>query len=139
MDAGKLQVEIVTPQGLVYRGEADGVVVPGVEGYLGILPRHAPAIAELGVGEVRLRRDRDWQRYAISSGVVHVRDRVAVIMAEAIEPAESIDVERARRAAERARERLRLRFGGDIDVQRAQFALARALNRLKVSGAGIDR
>lgn len=139
MDAGKLQVEIVTPQGVVYRGEADGVVAPGVEGYFGVLPRHAPTIAELGVGEVRVRHDRNWERYAISSGVMHIRDRTAVIMAEAIEPAESIDVERARRAAERARERLRLRLGADVDVQRAQFALARALNRLKVAGAGIDR
>lgn len=139
MDPGKLRVEIVTQHGVVYRGEADGLVAPGVEGYFGVLPRHAPMIAELGVGEVRVRHGATWDRYALSSGVIHVRDREAVVMAEAVEPAEGIDVGRAREALARARERLRTgRRAPDVDVHRAQLALARAINRLKVAGSGID-
>jgi len=139
MDPSKLKVEIVTNHGVVYRGEAEGLVAPGLDGYFGVLPRHAPLIAALGVGEVRVRHGDQWDRYALSGGIMHVRDREAVIMAEAAEHADRIDVERARAALARAQERLRSGHNGpDTDVARAQLALARAMNRLMLAGPGID-
>jgi F-type H+-transporting ATPase subunit epsilon len=96
-------------------------------------------IVELTAGETRVRHGATWDRYALSGGVLHVRDHQAVIMADAAEPVAGIDVERARQALGRARDRLGPgRLAGGIDTGRAQLALARAINRLRVAGPGID-
>jgi F-type H+-transporting ATPase subunit epsilon len=137
---GKLDVEIVTQHGVVYRGAADGLVAPGSAGYFGVLPRHAPMIADLGVGELRVRHGDQWERYALSGGVFHIRDGRAVVMADAVERVRDIDVGRAQDAANRARDRLQRGRGvADVDPLRAELALARALNRLRLAGpASID-
>ena len=127
----KLSVEIVTHEGVAYQGEADGLVAPGVDGYFGLLPRHAPMIAELGVGDLRLRHGAQWEHFALAGGILHVRDGAVVIMADTIEHATQIDVERARASAERARQRLASR-PPDVDLRRAELAMLRALNRLRV-------
>ena len=133
---GKLSVEIVTQEGVPYQGEVEGVVAPGVGGYFGVLPRHAPLIAELGVGDLRLREGAEWEHFALAGGIFHVRDGVAVVLADAVEAAEEIDVQRAQEAHGRAIHRLRLAKGGpDVDVERAKAALMRALNRLRIAGA----
>ena len=139
--ADQLAVEIVTQQGLVYQGTVDSLVAPGVSGYFGTLPHHAPLIAELGVGELRLRTGTEWQQFALSGGIFHLAERRAVVMADAVEPVAGIDVARAREALRRARERLKESHQDPhIDVTRAQLALVRALNRLRVAGApSIDR
>jgi F-type H+-transporting ATPase subunit epsilon len=128
----KLNVEIVTHDGVAYQGEVDGLVAPGTDGYFGLLPRHAPMIAELGVGGLRLRRGNQWEHFALAGGILHVRDGAVVIMADSIEKAEQIDVERARAAVERARQRLGSRPPG-IDLHRAELAMMRAMNRLQVA------
>ena len=139
--ADRLHVEIVTQEGVVYEGQVDSLVAPGVSGYFGTLPHHAPLIAELTVGELRLREAEGWQQFAISGGIFHLAERRAIVMADAVEPVAGIDVERARAALRRARERLQPgRRPPNLDVGRAQLALARALNRLRVAGApAIDR
>lgn len=135
--SGRLHVEIVTQHGPVFDGDAEGVVAPGLDGYFGVLPRHAPLIAEMGPGELRVNLGDRTAVFAVSGGIFHVRDRRAVVMAEAVEAPDGIDVDRARQAAKRARERLK---GGhkdpSVDVARAQLALMRALNRLRVAGGG---
>lgn len=130
----QLHVEIVTPEGPTYTGEVDGLVAPGVNGYFGLLPNHAPLIAELGIGDLRLRQGTQWQHFAIAGGMLHIRDGKVTIIGDAVERAADIDVERAEQAAERARERLAHRGQLDIDPVRAEIALTRALNRLKVAG-----
>jgi len=130
----QLHIEIVTHDGITFEGEADGLVAPGLDGYFGMLPHHAPLIAELGIGDLRVRRGTDWQHFAISGGILHLRDGRALIMADAAEPAEAIDVARARAAVDRAKERLAQRGGPDIDLHRAEIALVRAVNRLRVAG-----
>ena len=127
----KLSVEIVTHEGVAYQGEADGLVAPGTDGYFGLLPRHAPLIAELGVGDLRLRHKDQWEHFALAGGILHVRDGEVVIMADTIEKADAIDVDRARGAADRARERLTTRTP-DTDLRRAELSLLRAVNRLRV-------
>lgn len=129
----QLHVEIVTPEGPAYTGEADGLVAPGVEGYLGLLPNHAPLIAELGIGELRLRHGKDWEYFAIAGGMLHLREGQVTIIGDVVERAADIDVERAEQAAERARERLARRQTAEVDPLRAEVALMRALNRLRVA------
>lgn len=127
----KLSIEIVTHEGVMYQGEADGLVAPGTDGYFGLLPHHAPMIAELGVGDLRLRHQDQWAHFALAGGILHVRDGEVVIMADTIEKAEEIDFDRARAAIERARDRLASRTP-DTDLRRAELSLLRAVNRLRV-------
>lgn len=129
----KLSIEIVTHEGVAYKGEADGLVAPGSDGYLGLLPRHAPLIAELGVGDLRLRRKDEWEHFALAGGILHMRDGEVVIMADTIEKATEIDIARARAALDRAKERL-AHHDPELDLHRAELALLRAINRLRIAG-----
>jgi F-type H+-transporting ATPase subunit epsilon len=133
----ELECEIVTPEGAVFSGKAAMVVVPGKEGGLGVLPRHAPIIAQLDAGEVRVKlADGSTRAFATSDGYFKMQyDRALVVVAGA-EPAEKIDVEAARREAEDARERIAAADRGDdeIDRFRAERDLAYAENRLEVAG-----
>lgn len=131
--ANELHIEIVTHDGVTFQGDADGLIAPGVDGYFGMLPHHAPLIAELGIGDLRVRRGERWEHFAVSGGILHLRDGQVVIMADAAEPAGAIDIDRARQAADRARERLEQRRSADVDTNRAEVALVRALNRLRVA------
>jgi F-type H+-transporting ATPase subunit epsilon len=135
----KLKLEIVTPERLLFYEEVDEVTVPGVEGYLGILPGHAPLLAELKIGEISYRQG-DKRGYLFCSwGFVEVLpDRVSVL-AEVAERPEEIDVTRAQSAKERAEKRLKSK-DTDIDFERARISLQRAVSRLQVAGrAGVGR
>ncbi|MEW6770928.1 MAG: F0F1 ATP synthase subunit epsilon [Bacillota bacterium] len=129
--AEKLQkLVVVTPARVVFTDEVRMVVARGADGDLGILPEHAPLITSLKTDVVRVEKGGRWQHMAVSSGFMEVKNNRTVILADAAELAEEIDVERARRAKERAEERLRAP-GPDVDVIRAEAALLRALARLK--------
>lgn len=128
-----LYVQIVTPEGVIFAEEAEGLIAPGWDGYLGMLPRHAPLIAQLGIGEVRIRQNNQWRYFAVSGGVLQFRQGRALILADAAEEACNIDVARAEQAAQRAQQRLAHRRDPQIDVARAEAALRRALNRLHVA------
>jgi F-type H+-transporting ATPase subunit epsilon len=128
-----LKLELATPARLVVTTSADEVVVPGVEGYFGVLPGHAPLLAQLGVGEVRYRSGREEHHLAVSGGFAEVGADRVTILAESAERPEEIDVPRARAARERAESRLALRGGEEVDVARAMVALRRAEIRLLVA------
>src|SRR3954447_10927225 len=127
-----LQLEIVTPERLAYSDTVDQVVVPGSEGELGILPHHAPLLAMLGVGELRIRKGGVDESFAIAGGFVQVRPDKVVVMAEMADLASEIDLERAneaRREAERA-----LETGHEeADLLAARAALQQALLRIRVA------
>jgi len=127
-----LKIDIVTAERVVYSDEVDMVIAPGVEGQLGILPRHAPLMTMLQPGELRLRKGGEEVLMAITGGFLEVRPDRVVILADAAERAEEIDIERAEAARRRAEERLRQR-APDIDLLRAEMSLRRALARLKVA------
>lgn len=131
--ADQLHIEIVTHDGVAYKGDADGLIAPGVDGYFGMLPHHAPIIAQLGIGDLRIRHGEVWEHFAVSGGILHLRDAEVLIMADAAEAADAIDVDRARQAAQRAKDRLAQRRKAEIDTGRAEVALTRALNRLHVA------
>ena len=130
------KLEIVTPERIVLTQDATSVVVPGSEGSLGILANHAPLMAELTVGEVKIRdaEDRE-QRLAISGGFMEVASNTVRILADTAEKAEEIDIQRAEEALARARERLKA-ADSNIDLIRAETALKRALTRLHVARGG---
>jgi F-type H+-transporting ATPase subunit epsilon len=128
----KIQLDIVTPDRGIVSEAVDEIVLPGSEGYLGVLPGHAPLLTTLKVGEIQCRKGRERFHLAVSWGFVEVLpDRVA-ILAEAAEKAEEIDVERAGAARDRARKRLS-RPDPDTDFRRAQIALEKALIRIQVA------
>jgi F-type H+-transporting ATPase subunit epsilon len=113
-------------------GEAQ---VPGKEGYLGILPGHAPLISELKVGELSYRRGREASHLAVSGGFVEVLPDQVTILAETAERSDEIDVARAQAAKDRAEKRLRSP-DPELDLNRASIALERALIRLQVAAKG---
>ena len=128
------QLEIVTPEKKVVDTAAEEVQIPGKNGYLGILPGHAPLITELAVGEITFREKSgsNEQRLAVAWGFAEVLPDKVTVLAETAERPSEIDVERARKAKERAEQRL---ASGDtaVDVERALDALQRAESRLKVA------
>jgi len=128
----KLKLEIVTAEHQIFSGEVDAVIAPGIEGQLGILPHHAPLMTILQSGELIIRKDKEDLYMAITGGFLEVRPDKVVILADACEHCEEIDVERAEAAKMRAQERLQSR-SPEIDHARAQAALQRALVRLKVA------
>ena len=127
----KIAVEVVTPERRVISESVDEVVLPSVEGSMGVLPGHAPLMAMLGIGEMFYRSGSDKRYVALSGGFVEVlRDRVRVL-AETCEPAEEIDIDRARKARERAAGKLK----GDqppSDFHRWEVKLKRAISRIEV-------
>lgn len=133
-----VDIEIVTPEGVDFEGQADLVVVPGLDGELGIMAEHEPLVSLLTIGETRVRRpDGTYEHIATGLGYVEVLfDRVRVVCDHA-ERATEIDTKRAEAARARAAERLALRQDpearAEVDFFRAEQALRRATNRLKVA------
>jgi F-type H+-transporting ATPase subunit epsilon len=137
-DERSLQVEIVTPDGSVYTGEAAMVVVPGVDGELGLLPRHEPLVSLVGVGDSRVQLDDgEWHHFATGIGYVQVLFDKVLLVVDHAEEAGRIDVTRAEAARARAEQRLAQRSDpaaqAEIDFYKAEQALRRAENRLKVA------
>jgi F-type H+-transporting ATPase subunit epsilon len=131
--ADRLSLEVTTPTRLVVAEMVDEVVAPGIEGYFGVLPGHAPFLTTLGIGIVTYRIGRDEQRLAIAGGFAEVRNDKVIILADTAERPEEIDRARAERARERAERRLAGRTQEEVDFARCQAALARALTRLAVA------
>ena len=134
--AEQLTLELATPSRLVISAEVDEVVVPGSQGYFGVLPGHAPLLATLGIGEVTYRIGRDEFHVVASGGFAEVRNDKVIILADTAEAPGDIDRARAERARDRAEARLAGRGATqeEIDYTRAMCALARALTRLQVAG-----
>jgi F-type H+-transporting ATPase subunit epsilon len=132
--ADTFTLQVVTPRRTVFDAEVVSVVVPGADGYFGVMAHHAAMLAEIGTGCLRATLpDGASEELAVSGGFMKVLEDCATILADSAERARDIDVERAREAAERARERLQS-HDAHVDVTRAQAALDRALNRLRVAG-----
>jgi F-type H+-transporting ATPase subunit epsilon len=139
-DKVQLRLELVAPQGLVFEGDADMVVIPAVTGEIGVLPRHAPLVAQLAIGRLRaLTGDGEWLNFAVAEGFVKVQFNKVIVLADAAEEASKIDVPRAEKAVERALQRLDMQRMGTVpeddrvDPYREQLALKRARNRIKVA------
>jgi F-type H+-transporting ATPase subunit epsilon len=127
-----LPLRIVTPEKVAWEGEVDSLTVPAWDGGLGILPGHAPLLAQLREGAVRIREKGQERLMAVSGGFVEVLEGKASLFAETAELGEEIDAERARQAAEKARQDLK-HSAGEVMDEKALAALRRALARLRVA------
>jgi F-type H+-transporting ATPase subunit epsilon len=125
----KIHLEIVTPEKQLFSGAVDSVTVPSNIGYLGILPGHAPLLAELGIGEVSFKVGDRTDYLFCSWGFVEVLPDRVVLLAQTAESASDIDVKRAEEAKMRA-EKLLISKDSGIDYRRAELALLRAISRL---------
>ncbi|SEO23703.1 F-type H+-transporting ATPase subunit epsilon [Amphibacillus marinus] len=131
--ANQLTVEVVTPDGQIINDHFNMVVVHAEQGELGILPGHTPLIAPLIISSARLRTADDSIKVAIGGGFVEVnQDHVTILVQSAESPAK-IDVQRARKAKERALRRIKQKRD-HVDFRRAELALKRAINRLNMVG-----
>ena len=128
-----IKLDVVTAERVVYSDDVDVVIAPGIEGQLGILPHHAPLMTTLQPGELVARKGGEEYFLAICGGFLEVRPDRIIILADAAERVEEIDVARAEEAKRRAEERLRERTS-ELDTTRAEAALRRALLRLEVVG-----
>jgi len=134
--AERLTLELATPTRMVVAETVDEVVVPGSEGYFGVLPGHAPLLATLGIGELTYRVGRDERHVAVAGGFAEVRNDKVIVLADSAELPQDIDRARAERARDRAEQRLSGRSQDEIDYARAGAALARAVTRIQVASRG---
>jgi len=128
-----LRLEIVTPDRVVLQANVDYVGAPGVGGEFGVLPGHVPLLSALSVGQLYYRQGDKTHWAFVSGGFAEVSNDKMTILAEAAEQASDIDVERAKRALERAEARLE-KAGPDVDEVRARAALHRAMERIHIAG-----
>jgi F-type H+-transporting ATPase subunit epsilon len=130
-----LNLEVITPEKLALREVVDEVVLPGLDGELGILPEHTPVISQLKTGILVYRQGNERKQMHVSGGFVEVLpDRVSVLSDVAEKP-EEIDLERARLARERAEKQLSSR-SEEIDFRQAELKLERALTRIQLAERG---
>src|SRR5271165_3798023 len=130
--ADTLHLQIVTPDKQLASEDVDQVQLPGRNGYLGILPGHAPLLTELGPGEMSYTQGGQVNYLAVSWGFAEVLPSKVTILADTAERAEDIDVKRAQEAKVRAEEALK-RATADLDFDATLYALHRAEARLQVA------
>jgi F-type H+-transporting ATPase subunit epsilon len=126
------QLEIVTPAKLLVKDAAEEAQIPGLSGYLGILPGHAPLLTELAVGVITYKASGATHTLSVAWGFAEVLPDKVTILAEAAERPQDIDVERAQKAKERAEQLLKSN-NPEVDHARAEDALQRAETRLNVA------
>jgi F-type H+-transporting ATPase subunit epsilon len=126
------KLEIVTAERMVFSDDVSAVIAWGVEGQLGILPHHAPLMTMLQPGDILIRKDKEEEFFAISGGFLEVRPDKVIILADACERVEEIDIARAEEAKKRAQETMKS-APLSADAAAAEAALRRSLARLKVA------
>ena len=126
-----IKVNIVTPDGPVVETEANMIIAVTETGEIGILPGHIAMVAPLQIGGLRLQKDDSTEHIAVHGGFIEVRPDVVTVLAQSAELASSIDIIRAKKAAEQAEETLRAKKEGR-EHELAELDLKRALNRINV-------
>jgi F-type H+-transporting ATPase subunit epsilon len=128
-----VRLDIVTAERVVFSEDVDILVAPGILGQLGVLPHHTPLMTTLEPGELLVRKSGEEISMAISGGFLEVRPDRIIVLADAAERADEIDMARAEAAKSRAQQRL-TQPAPEIDLAQAEAALRRALARLRVAG-----
>jgi F-type H+-transporting ATPase subunit epsilon len=129
------ELSLVTPEGAAFEGEVEMLVVPGADGEIGVLARHAPLVAMLRAGETRVKSEGDWAWFATGPGFFKVQQDRAIALVDEAVSAEDIDVETARREVEELKVELE-RAEGDEEVDRWKLEqrLRHAENKIRVAG-----
>ena len=130
MAEGKVLLEIVTPQGLVFSEEVDEVTATGSEGEFGVLPGHVPFVTTLKIGMLACKKGSESRYFFVNWGYAEVGAEKVMILADSAERSEDIDLDRAMAAKKRAEERLK--HAENVDFARAEAAIERAVMRSQV-------
>jgi len=125
--ARTFDLSLVTPEGAAFEGEAEMVIVPGAAGEIGVLARHAPLVAMLRAGEIRVKTGEEWQSFAAGPGYFKVQQDRAIALVDDAVRAEDIDLEKARREAEEARRSIQVKGTAFLQKPFASPELARAV------------
>lgn len=128
-----LTLELVTPEKVAWSAPADFVVLPAVNGEMGVLPGHQPFLVQLAPGEVRITDKGQVRRFAVSGGFAEVKDDAIALFAETAEMGESIDAERAHQALERAKLETTKPGLDELQLAEMEAAIRRAQVRIRVS------
>jgi len=128
-----LRLEVIAPERVVYTDDVDMVIAPATDGYVGILPHHAPLLTTLGPGEFRVKKGGVEEVLAVFGGFMDVRGDRVVVLTEDAEHAEDIDAKQAQEARDRAQQALQAGPMSAADEARARASLQRALVRIRVS------
>ncbi len=131
MAEGKLLLEIVTPQGLIFSQEVDEVTAAGTDGEFGVLPGHVPFVTTLKIGMLACKVGSETKIFFVNWGYAEIGPEKVLILADSAERSDEIDVERAKAAMKRAEERLQK--AADIDFARAESAVERAVTRIQIA------
>jgi len=123
-----IRCEIVSQDRTVFQGDVDIVVLPGTAGEMGILPHHAPVLATLKYGVIRIRQNGNEELFAVAGGIAEVQPDLVTILADAAENVEEIDITRAQAAKKRAEEALARLKPEDQDAYRSMEAALKRSN-----------
>ena len=123
-------VELVTYKGVYKTITAQSINLPTPEGRRGILPNHMPIMLPLTIGVVSIMEENGRKRYTCSEGVFYFENSKGTLLADSIEDVDAIDINRAKAAEAKARERIK-NSDNDLDIDKAQIALLKAINRIK--------
>ncbi len=134
--AEKLNIDMVTPYRRVLSEEVDEITAPGLMGEFGILPAHTPLLTTLRIGELSYRKGNELFHVAVNWGFVEVENDQVTVLVETAEPADEIDLERAKQALGRAEEALKKLSPEDKDFTVMKAALDRAMVRIQVASRG---
>jgi len=132
--ARELTLEIVTPEKIAFKGVVEEVTIPGTEGEFGVLKGHTSLLSSVDVGKLSYTKDHKKTYYAVSTGYAEVTASKVTVLVETAERADLIDPERAKRARERAEEKIRKLPQKDMEFEKARMALMRAVTRINVAG-----
>jgi F-type H+-transporting ATPase subunit epsilon len=127
-----IELVVITPERLLIREQVDEVVIPGSEGYFGVLPGHTPLLADLAIGEMWYRKGQEKTYLALAYGFVEVLPDRVTVLARIAEKADEIDLTRAEEALKRAKDRLQ-EYNKEIDYERARMALEKSIARIEVA------
>ena len=127
------RLEILSPVKTVFEGDVESVTVPGTIGSFQVLQNHAPLISSFEIGKIKVKHDGGLLEYSTGGGMFEVKDNKAIILAESVETKEQIDLDRARRARERAEQMIKSSGVTPLEREEAAIALQRAINRIKIA------
>ncbi len=130
-------LEIVTPDKNFFEGEVEMAIVRTTEGDIGILKDHEPVVAPVSVGAIRVKIDGEFRDAACSGGFLTIDSERVIVITDAAEWADEIDINRAKESADRAAKRLEESYD-ELDVLRAKVSMERAMNRIRLSGRSMD-
>lgn len=130
-------LEIVTPDKNFFEGEVEMAIVRTTEGDIGILKDHEPIVAPVSVGAIRLKIDGEFKEAACAGGFLTVDAERTIVITDAAEWSEEIDVDRAKSSADRAAQRLEENYD-ELDILRAKVSMERAMNRIRLSKSPMD-